>query len=204
MYFQLVYFYFSCSDDEATIPNENVSQSDNDEIVLKSGWANEIDLNQITIDYSLVNGELNKAVGPIDALPVNTYHVYGNRSTHAQNLNIQFTSSRFGLPPGIYTYDAYKYVTAVQLPAGYEGKPVSATSCLPCGYETFTSSPSTTQLGIIYETTSNNVLIMTTLVIHIKRQNNSWNINVWTPFNAFDYNQVRFTYKTRISDDLKN
>lgn len=207
--FSLIAFLFSCSDDETVVSNEEISQTENDEVVLKSGWINEIDFSQVPIDNSLIDKELENASNSedgsiINKLPEATYHVYGNRSTHAQNLNIQFTSSRFGLPPGIYTYDAYKYVAAVQLPAGYEGKPYSETSCLPCGYSAFTSNPSTTKLGIVYETTSSNVLIMTTLVIHIKKQNGTWPIDVWTPFDAFDYNQVRFTYKIRLDDGWKN
>lgn len=205
-----VILFYGCNEDDNSTES-SLKQSESNDVVLEKGWSNNLDLNSISVTeidenlLSLNNNESttfdkSKAVNPVQG----PFSVIGTKSIHAQNLVMQLTSSKFGLPPGVYTYDAYKYVAAVQLPAGMEGKPYSETSVNPLGYTAFQPSINNYPLGIIYENTSNGMLIMTTLVIHIKKQNNVWNVNVWTPFNANNYSTATFQYKYRPATDWRN
>lgn len=131
------------------------------------------------------------------------YNATGTRTLIGEDLVMALTYSKFGLPPGIYTYDAYQYLAAVQLPTGMEGKPWTETSANPLGYDLFSPSTNTYHLGITYSNTTGNILIMATVVIHIKKQNNIWPVNVWTPFYSPNYQTVTFQYKYRDSSDWR-
>ncbi|MFV0305700.1 MAG: hypothetical protein ACK5IC_09505 [Moheibacter sp.] len=206
-----IILFYGCSDDDNSTES-SLKQSESNDVVLEKGWSNNLDFNSISvaeIDKNLLSLDSDNSADKTEPLdPENIvygpFSVTGTKSIHAENLVMQLTSSRFGLPPGVYTYDAYKYVAAVQLPAGMEGKPYLEISVNPLGYTAFQPSINNYPLGIIYENTSNGMLIMTTLVIHIKKQNNIWNVNVWTPFNTNNYVTATFQYKYRPATDWKN